>query len=217
MKKALLLIHGLFTNELVMKYLEKKFVDKNYKVYQFNYNSFKYSEKTLKAFHNYLCYIKSENVKEISIIGHSLGGLLARNYIHTFNDYPVEIKSLVTIGTPHNQSQCAQNVMNSIFKNFLGSSGDSGLTIRLSPWTSSIPLGCIAGKHTSVIGANFFLLNKRNLGDNDGTVFVEEAILENCQDNIVLPGSHTGLLFKPYVFEQCLNFVEKNKFNKEVS
>lgn len=208
MKKSVLLIHGLFTNELVMKYLEKRFIENGYVVYQFNYRSVKYSEKTLKDFDRFLVSVK-ENV---NIIAHSLGGLLVRNYIQSYSKESSKIESFVTIGTPHNKSECAQSVNNTMFKGFLGTACESGLTKELPSWKSSIPLGCIAGSHESIFGANLFLFNKRKLGENDGTVFVKEAILNNCTDSIVLPGSHTGLLFKPQVFEQCLYFIENKKF-----
>ena len=196
-------------SSISMKFLKKGFVNNGYDVHCFDYKSRQYSNKTLLDLDN---LIKSIDYNEIYLIGHSMGGLIARNYISNVDLLDKRIKSIVTISTPHYQSICAKSVENWL-GDFLGTAGTSGLTKKIKDWENKIPIGCIAGLDKYKINANLFLLFNKRKGLNDGTVFVDEAILKNCKDSIVLNGSHTGLLFKKNVYKQCIYFIENNKFN----
>lgn len=208
--KAVVLIHGLLMNSMIMSYIKSEIRKKGYQTYCFNYKSQQYSEKTLEDFNGFL---KGIEEKDIYIIGHSMGGLLARNYIDKYphND---SIKSIVTIATPHNQSLCGKIVSNTFLSKILGSAGESGITKNVKDWKNSIPIGCIAGISHSILSTNVMLMLKYKEEDSDGTVFIKEAILNNCTDSIILNGSHTGLLFKKYVAQQCIYFIENCRFNK---
>jgi PGAP1-like protein len=151
------------------------------------------------------------SLQDVHLIGHSMGGLVIRNYLHKYHDI-ANIKSVVTIATPHNQSICAHTMSKSLFRKVLGTAGDSGLTKPLKEWESNIPIGCIAGLSKSKMSANFFIMFNPKEDDSDGTVYVEEALLNNATDKIILKGSHTGLLFKKEVATQCLYFLEHEKF-----
>lgn len=211
-KKKVVLLHGLMTNSLIMKFIEKKLTDEGHQVYQFDYQSVKYSEKTLDKLHEFLQNTIHEG--DVYFIAHSMGGLVLRNYFHHYKDEikSITIKGVITIATPHKQSVCAHNIVKLKLGRFLGTSILSGLTIDAPEWQKHIPIGCIAGLSASKLTANFFVFFDSRQGD--GTVFLEEAILDNCHDKVIIPGSHTGLLFKPEVVNQCLHFLEFNQFKK---
>jgi pimeloyl-ACP methyl ester carboxylesterase len=215
MRKAVILIHGLMTNSVVMRNMEKEMLKAGYEVYKFNYKSQKYSLDTLNSLNELVKSVKEDN---IFIIGHSMGGLVARNYISHYKykyNSKSNIKSVITIATPHNQSLSAHRFAKSIFKPLFGTAGDSGLTKQISDWNTDIPIGCIAGLSNSKLSANFFMLLTKRKAPGDGTVFLDEAILSNCTDKIIMEASHTGLLFKKDVANQCINFIETNKFIKK--
>lgn len=211
MTKAIVLIHGLMTNSFIMRYVEKEMLNAGYKVYKFDYKSHKYSLNTLNDLHTLIASIKED---QIYLIGHSMGGLIARNYVshyqHTTQNST--IKGVVTIATPHNQSLSAHRFEKSIFKKLFGTAGDSGLTKELPGWNTDIPIGCIAGLSNSILSANLFMVLTKKKAPSDGTVFLDEAILNNCTDQGILNGSHTGLLFKKELVNQCIHFIEKNRF-----
>ena len=71
---------------------------------------------------------KSNNFMYSSLVGHSMGGLVIRNYLHTekYKTNFKNIKSVVTIATPHNQSITAHKI-NKALKGFLGTAGEAGL------------------------------------------------------------------------------------------
>lgn len=210
MKKTVILLHGLMASSLTTKYLEKQLVLAGYQVKNFSYASNRYSMQTLIYLHNLVQTIRDG---EIYFIGHSMGGLVARNYLqHDLSKPNAQIKALITVATPHNGSLCAQKVLRSKLGRFFGTAGSSGLTENIGKWQSDILLGCIAGLSTSKLSRNFFIMFNGKTEPSDGTVFVEEAILSNCTDHIVIKGSHTGLLFKKLVAQQCIFFLENGEF-----
>lgn len=212
MSKAVVLIHGFLNNSLVMTYLGNKIALAGYKVYHFNYKTRQYSENTLEDLNNLISKIQDE---EIYLVGHSMGGLVIRNYVHK-EKYKInhkKIQGVVTVASPHKQSQIAHRI-NKTFKGFLGTAGEAGLTKDLGQWNCDISLGCIAGVYTSKLNANIFLMFYEKKTPNDGTVFVEEAILEGCKDSVILKGSHTGLLFQKNVAHQIVAFIKNKQFDK---
>jgi len=210
--KAVVLLHGFMNNSLVMTYLGSKMSAEGYKVYHFNYKTRHYSEKTLNDLDKLVSKVKES---EIYLVGHSMGGLVIRNYIHKeeFKDRVSKIKRVVTVATPHNQSLTAHKITKTL-KGFLGTAGEAGLTKDIGKWTSSIPLGCIAGLYKAKWNANLFLMFHKMKTPNDGTVFLDEAILENCHDSVIIEGSHTGLLFQKNVAKQIVNYLNKGTFDK---
>lgn len=212
MSKAVVLVHGFLNNSLVMTYLGRKISLAGYKVYHFNYKTRQYCENTLQQLNELIGKIKEE---EIYLVGHSMGGLVIRNYVHKekYKNNHKNIKSVVTVASPHKQSRIAHQITKTM-KGFLGTAGDAGLTKDLGQWNSNISLGCIAGLYTSKLNANIFLIFYEKKLQNDGTIFVEEAILDNCTDSIIIKGSHTGMLFQKNVAHQIISFIKDNKFDK---
>lgn len=210
--KAIILLHGFMNNSLIMTYLASHMISEGFKVYHFNYRTRHYSEKTLNDLNSLVSKVKES---EIYLIGHSMGGLVIRNYIHKeqFKDNMLNIKGVVTIATPHNQSLTAHKISQT-FKRLLGTAGDAGLTKDIGQWTSSIPVACIAGLYKSKWNVNLFLIFHNMNKPNDGTVFLDEAILENCHDSVIIEGSHTGLLFQKNVANQILHYLHKGVFIK---
>lgn len=209
MKKAAVLIHGLLMSSSIMKKLGNKMRRSGFTIYYFNYQSSKYSDNTLVELKK---LIRNIHEQEIYFVGHSMGGLVARNYVTAYPESA--LKGIVTIATPHNRSRAADVVERTIFKRFIGSAGISGLTKDLPEWEMPIPLGCIAGVSTGKLSKNLFLMMTKRHAPSDGTVFIDEAIAPRCTDSIVIPGSHTGLVFQNAVAEQCVYFCEQKKFRK---
>lgn len=227
MAKAVVVLHGFMNKSFIMKYLGFKLNSSEYKVYYFGYNTRKYSDKTLMDLDKFISSLKES---EVYLVGHSMGGLVIRNYLHSESPRPEgldfslltdkecqsyniisKIMAVVTIASPHYESITAHNVKKK-FRGFLGNAGESGLTKELNEWSSEIPVGCIAGVNSSKISKNLFLFFSDKKSLNDGTIFIEEALLKNSKDSIILKGSHTGLLFKKEVAMQTLYFLNNLKF-----
>lgn len=50
--------------------------------------------------------------------------------------------------------------------------------------------------------------------ENDGTVLVEETILKGSADNLLMPVSHTSMVFSTAVANQVAHFLKHGKFDR---
>lgn len=206
--KAVVLVHGLLSGAYIMRKMASHMRREGFAVYLFEYGSTRYSKTTLEAFEAFINCIPEQ---PIYVVGHSMGGLVARNLLT--NKRVPRVVGLITIGTPHNQSLSAHAFARSCVKRLFGTAGAAGLTTELPSWHGEVRLGCIAGKNESLLGLNLFMLLSGRKADNDGTVFVDEAILHNCHDRVVVKGTHTGMLFQKDVMKQCVHFIKFGTFS----
>jgi hypothetical protein len=51
-------------------------------------------------------------------------------------------------------------------------------------------------------------------GDSDGTVAVAETRLAGLADHVVVPASHTGLVFSPIAARQVVAFLRDGRFER---
>lgn len=207
--KHIILIHALFMKPFSMKSLGHKIskIDSQIKVHYFGYKSTKYSENVLQNLDNFIKSLNILDTDEVIFIGHSMGGLVGRLFLHYYR--PINVKCLITMGTPHRGSALGKFLSKTPFQFILGSSGDSGITETIPEWNNSYPLYCIAGNFPHKLFLNMFNLNMNNL-DNDGTVFVQEAILNNSTKNIIIQNiAHMQLLFSDIVFQKIKDIIIK--------
>ena len=144
---------------------------------------------------------------ELMLVGHSLGGLVIRDFLHRYPDWvdTGKIKRIVTLGTPHTGSLSADRIVK-ILPTFIGKSYLGALDGQTPPLTASVELGVIAGNKPAGLGTLIMKKAWRQL-DNDGTVFVSETHLANLTDHITLPCSHTGLIFDEAAAKQTAHFL----------
>ena len=212
MKKTVIIAHGLFMNSLVMKPMEKMFETLGYEVINFGYNTLAYGEKTLKKFHHIVNQVSSE---ELYFVGHSMGGLLIKDYLANY-DLPKHIKdsAVVTLGTPHNGSVVAQTFSKSPLKIILGSAPKAGLyngsnKIKSNP----IPIGSIAGNLP--FGVNLVMQIFHKIKEpNDGTVLVSEAIDPQSKDFLIKQRTHMSLIYCKETVNDCHHFFQHKIFSK---
>lgn len=204
--KAIVLAHGLFMRKEVMLLLKKTFEFIGYKVYNFNYKTLKFDEKTVSDFKEFVDKIEETNVY---FVGHSMGGLLMRLYLEKYNP-EFEDSCLVTIGTPHKGSSFGKFVEKSPAKFLLGTAPNSGVTDGLGLWKSKYPLGCIVG--VANLGPNN-IFNKEK-GEGDGTVLKSEAFVENATDIIEIRANHTAMVYSPSVAKEVVFFITNKKFSR---
>lgn len=197
----IVLIHGLFMNNLVMQYLNAALTKKGYEVSCFEHKSRHFSEQTLQALHN---HIRQRHATPVNLVGHSMGGLIARQY---FQYHPEDVSNIVTLGTPHNRS-----ILGHMLKptGILGSAGDSGIVDKLPPWEGKIPLGSIAG--SMKLGLLGFVPVP-----SDGTVLEVETQDDQFTDHTTLHVSHTGLVYSKQAVHQIDHFLRYHIFDKDLS
>lgn len=196
-------------NKFIMKFMEFEFQKLGYVVYNYDYFSTQYSNKVLIKLEKLILSVKED---EIYMVGHSMGGILARKYVDE-NYLCEKLKGIITLGTPHYGSRVGKYFLKSKVNWILGKSHKSGVFETEKPykWEHSIPLGCIVG--TLPLGVNMALNTKdtKHL-KHDGTVYEDEAVLENCADSVKIKVSHTGMVYSKKVINLCDKFIKTNKF-----
>ena len=146
--------------------------------------------------------------KPLHFVGHSLGGLVLRRFAAARPD--LVRGRIVTLGTPHAGSAAAEAVRRyGMGVPLLGGAYRQMLDGNLPPLPEGVELGSIAGCKPMGVGRVFGLR-----GGNDGTVQVDETRLAGMSDHIVLPVSHTGMLYDETTAMQAAAFLRHGRFAK---
>lgn len=214
-KPLVILIHGLHQRGFIMRSLSRYLKGEGYRTFELNYRSLAESvdqhsgrlDSWLAANH---CPHES-----IYMVGHSLGGLVIRDFIHRYPRWKIE--RCVTLGTPHVGSTSARYVKQ-LISPLVGLAYENGLDGSIATLPDDICLGVIAGNSPYGLGQIFLSYHTKKLNlpkghsEHDGTVYVFETKLPNATDHIVLPVSHTGMLVNQEVAKQTAYFLAHGEF-----
>ena len=146
----------------------------------------------------------------VHLVGHSLGGILIRALFHFHpNRKPGRI---VTLATPHGGSRVAQHLSrHALWRRAMGK-GVAQLLAGVAQTWSSPPreIGTICGTRSIGLGR---LLYHGLPRPNDGLLTVKESAYPPAHEHLVLPVSHTGMMFSRTAAEQVANFLMTGKFH----
>lgn len=201
-----MLVHGLWMVGVDMTLLRRRIRQAGFKVYQFSCSTIRNTPaENAQSLQQYLQQQVAGDV--VHFVAHSLGGLVLR---HLFRQFPEQRPGcVVTLGTPHSGSQVARQLVRYAWgRSILGKSVEQGLIGEVPEWHTKNPLGVIAGNHA--FGAGRLIC--RFEGENDGTIAVAETRLAGMADHIVLPASHTGLIYNKAVASQACLFIKQGYF-----
>lgn len=144
----------------------------------------------------YIRYAQEDrNAWHVDLVAHSMGGLIARHYIHNFMppsaDGRPQIAHLVMLGTPNMGSPCA-DVMNSTLE-LLGKNVEAMRQLKPSVVAEFNRVTTNRkGVKFSVLAGNPLPVMCKTVVWNDGVVPVESA-LWNIRDNALSKNVHTDL------------------------
>ncbi len=141
-----------------------------------------------------------------SLVGHSLGGLIALEALRREPGLPVP--RLVCLGSPLCGSHAAQGLARRGWgAPLLGRSGEL-LQCGCGGWDGATEVGMVAGNVSRGLGRLFARFD----GESDGTVAVAETRLPGLTDHCVVPSSHTGLVFSAEAARQTVAFLRNGRF-----
>lgn len=220
--KVVILLHGLVRSHASMIPLRDHLRENGYQVVNFQYAS---SRATIGDHATALARIidqLGDEVTEINFVGHSLGNLVVRHYLHntrnelTGAEGDSRINRMVMLGPPNQGSRMARVMKYSaVFNLVTGSSGTQLSTAweRLEPQLSRprFQFGILAGGQA----ADSDLSNPLLSGKDDFTVSVEETKLAGAHDFVVRPWNHTGMMKDPEAIELTLRFLQNGFFHDE--
>lgn len=210
--ECVVLLHGILAHGAFMKPLEKELQAAGYRTVNISYPS---RDKTIEQIAADLLpgEMKKHDVArapKVHFVVHSMGGLITRAYLE--KSRPANLGRVVMLGTPNHGSEAADRLAESdILKKIVGvnlenlRTKENGTAGKLS--RATYDLGIIAGD-TSINP----LFSSWVKGDADGPVSLESAKLEGMRDFIVVPYSHTAMLWREETAKQVLAFLRDGKF-----
>lgn len=149
----------------------------------------------------------------VHLVGHSLGGVLALRMLEEHPEAPDG--RVVCLGSPLCGSRAAIGLKRWRWGGeLLGRTITAGvLEEPASRWCAPVT----EGREVGVIAGNRSIGGGRLLAgfdeDNDGTVAVSETRLPGARSHLVLPVTHTGLVWSAEVADQVAAFLHKGEFN----
>ncbi len=144
------------------------------------------------------------------VVGHSLGGLVAMEGVRRAR--PGSVGRVVLLGAPIRGSATARRLLSVRLAGgrIVGRSADTlvgGVDLSVP---EGVAVGMIAGSGGMGMGRVLGAME----GVNDGTVRLEETRFEGLADHLLLPVTHTGMLFSPVVADAIAAFLLEGRFRR---
>lgn len=158
-------------------------------------------------------FLASIHADTVHLVGHSLGGIvIVKLFDHA---PPLPPGRIVLLGSPLNGSHAGRLVERFPFGAAVIGRGmrDEVVQPPAPPrrWRGQRDLGVIAGDLPFGLGRLVGRLEK----PNDGTVSVAETRLDGATEQIMLPVTHTGLIFSAEVARQTAAFLRSGHFARQ--
>ena len=211
---CVILLHGLGRTPLSMLPLKFTLDRAGYRTVNQGYPSLVQSVEELSGTFVPEALSKCESAPEapIHFVGHSLGGILVRQYLQD-HDVP-DGSRMVMLGPPNHGSELVDEFADDAWFTVMGpaalqlGTGTDGLPANLEP--VNLEIGIIAGTRTSL---DALLLQSAPLPEpNDGKVSLDSAGLEEMQDFLAVDETHTFILTDGEVMEQVIAFLANGRF-----
>lgn len=204
------LLHGLWMPGFVMAPLASRLAERGFRTHVFDYAS----RRTPIEVHadRLVRFVRAAvGAGPVYFVGHSFGGLVVLATLGR-PDAPA-VTGVVLLGTPVLGCMSGRRLGTvAAGRWMLGASQPLWQEKGGAKWVGTAPLGVIAGSRPS-IGLGRLL--GRLPGVNDGVVRFDETRLEGMAGRIVLPVSHTELIFSARVEAETAHFLAHGKFHHD--
>jgi len=202
---TVILLHGIWMRAGVTARLAARLRAAGFAVHGFDYASI---QSTFAEHHERLDRLIDSIEGPLHMVGHSLGGVLAMDYLNRAQPRAARIERLVCLGSPLNGSALAQRLKRARLDTLGLGFARRVLVDGLPPWSGPQAVGVIAGE----ISFGLSLLLGRLPRPNDGTVAVAETRLPGIADHVTVRASHTALLFSERAAAQTVHFLREGRF-----
>ncbi|HZP67251.1 MAG TPA: alpha/beta hydrolase [Rudaea sp.] len=206
MGETVILLHGLWMRAFTLTMLRNRLQGAGYDVEAFDYATVLRSpEEGIERLRDRAHKVKS---KKIHFVGHSLGGLIALQALQ--REPQLAEGRVVCLGSPLRGSAVARSVAKLPGGAFVIGKSIEILREGIERWGGEQPVGSIAGRLP--IGLGFAIGGLSS--PHDGTVSVSETELPGLTDHVVVPATHTGLLFSEQAAGQAVAFLRDARFTR---
>lgn len=203
--RVVILVHGIIRSSKSFSRMRVALEREGYTVVGFDYPS---TRVTIRDSAEYLRQViqSLSDVVEINFVVHSMGGLIVRTYLQLETD--PRIRRMVMLGVPNHGAKMANVVQNNpLFKLLFGPAGQQ-LVHDPEGFIASLPtptfeFAVIAGARGTPDGWNPLIL-----GDDDGTVEVDNTRLPGAADFMTVCGLHSFLMDREDVIDAACRFLK---------
>jgi pimeloyl-ACP methyl ester carboxylesterase len=210
--ECVVLLHGLMRTSQSMQGIEERLADAGFAVVNISYASRSASidELANDAVARGLAACETQEPTKTHFVTHSLGGILVRQY---FAEQSYErLGHVVMLGPPNNGSEIVDFMKNVPGYNQLygPSSAQLGTDADSTPvqlGSVDFDLGVIAGKST--VNPLFTLVIP---GPDDGKVSVASTYVDGLHEHIVMPVTHTWMMYNKDVIDQVVHYLIRGEF-----
>ena len=207
--ETIILVHGLWMTGIEMAVLKHRLETEH----GFNCVLFTYHSVTGEI-QNHVDRLRElareQQCDRLHFVGHSLGGVVTYKVLESTPD--LIQGRVVLLGSPL-QGSTAVDAMSrwTLGRVAVGDAVCNELTSGgQRHWDGRRDIGVIAGSVQMGFGR---LFSEKLVDNSDGTVMIEETKLDGAADHIVLPVTHTSMVFSPLVTTQVVNFLRDGKFD----
>lgn len=211
--ETVVLLHGLGRSSLSMWPLEQFLEERGYRVVNHGYPSTEHPIAELARMLGEEIEACCADSPKVHFVTHSMGGIVVRAYLA---ERSLDSLGRVVMLSPPNQgSEIVDQVRDwELFELFLGPAarelGTDSTSVPLALPPVDFELGIITGSRSlNPISAAWID------GPNDGTVAVDRARVQGAQDFLVVPHSHTFIMWSLDVMEQVVSFLRRGEFERE--
>lgn len=211
---TVVLLHAAVVSHRSLFVLARRLKNRGFRIFNLDYPNRKLGvldcADSLYPMFRDLSVVSARAGGRIHIVGHSMGGLVARHLLQMYQ--PPNFGRLVTLGTPHRGSRLADVLQDwFIYEKLFGPAGDDLVTNQrlnwVGPWPPPYEIGLIAG--TVPIGPGLFLLRH----PSDGTVARGSAQPPGGTDYATVRATHTLIPFLKKTADLTARFFRTGRFN----
>jgi len=207
--ETVVLVHGLWFSGYILWLLARRLRRQGFAVYTFSYASVRADLHANAA--KLASFLDTIDADTVHLVGHSLGGILIRAL---FQDHPRRKPGrIVTLGTPHGGCRVAQHLNRHAFwRRAMGKGVAQLLAGEPQQWTPPPrAIGALCGTRSFGLGRFLYRGLPR---PNDGLLTVKESAFPAAQEHLVLPVSHTGMMFSRTAARQIAAFLNAGRFDR---
>lgn len=209
-RRVVVFVHGLWMPGFELGWLRAQVRKAGYHTEQFHYSTVRHDVAANAR--ELFAFARSLQADELHFVGYSLGGVVTLEMLASFHD-ELPPGRIVLVGSPVRGSGAAKQLNGSRWgKWLLGASAQHGLDEdHADCWHSQRELGVIAGTKSIGMGRVMAELPE----PNDGTVALDETVLESAQDCVEFPLTHVTLMFSKRVANAIVTFLQSGSFKSQ--
>jgi pimeloyl-ACP methyl ester carboxylesterase len=205
MKTEVILVHGLWVGPWAMVVLAKKLQAAGFTVRRFGYPST--AGQLDRHARRLLEFSGRSDADQLHFVSHSLGGLVTLHMLNQDNGLPPG--RAVLLGSPLDGSVVARRSSRVPGGEKLFGEIRAALQSGYGALPAGRETGMIAG--TKSFGLGMFVGGLGKPGD--GTVAVDETRTTGLKDHLLMPVTHTGMLYSREVANQAAHFLKTGGFD----